>query len=99
MPKDISPEEKQHLFDGYIKLISDPANNPDEFFQAGTWIADPRNRVSVHRFEDAAMQGRVDDPYRSLLREYHDDLLEEMPDEELESYRLKQMGHIVLSNN
>ena len=99
MPRDISQEEKQHLFTGFINIISDPENNPEEFRQAGDWIADPRNTVSVSKFEAQAGVGEVTEPYYSLLKEYHDDWVEEMPESEVEAYRLKQMGHIALSNN
>ena len=94
----VSQDERDSLFSGFILMIKQPELFHEERMLAEHWLADPRNHRELRPFsvEEVLEQAVLPEKVYDLLKSYHDDYVEEMPEEILEQYRKRQMPHVIL---
>lgn len=100
----VSEEEKESLCSGFVLMVKNPAVFPEEHMLAEIWLSDHRNTdiLKPYTVEQILAQEVIPHRIYQLLKEYHDDYVEQMPERVIEQYRLRQLrlaGNIELGYN
>lgn len=94
----VSQEEMEYLFNGFVLMIRQPEVFREERMLAEIWLSDYRNEKVLKPYTvEAVLELEVlPEAVYQLLKEYHDDYVEQMPEHVLEQYRDRQLPKNIL---
>jgi hypothetical protein len=90
MSLELTSEEKETAFEGFIQMIKRPKEFPDEYFLANWWMG---KYVTSAEFDKILGHKELPAEFRKELMDHHTDWIEEMSEEAFQQYLDKQNNH------